>query len=174
VPPERPPIGFAHYLRDMVYGALDGVITTMAVVAGASGADLGTRVALILGVANLVGDGISMGASNYLGLKSELLQAGGDVRREAPWRHGLATIAAFVIVGSVPLLAYFVPRPAGVSLFQSAALLSLLTLAATGAARARFINQRAWRSALEMTAVGALAGFSAYAVGWGAGHFIGR
>jgi hypothetical protein len=62
-PRGRPPTGFAHYLRDMVFGALDGVITTMAVVAGVSGADLGGRVALILGVANLVGDGISMGAA---------------------------------------------------------------------------------------------------------------
>src|SRR6186713_2839866 len=97
----RPSAGFAHYLRDMVFGALDGVITTMAVVAGVSGANLGARVALILGVANLVGDGISMGASNYLGLKSELEQTGADLRKEAPWRHGLATIAAFVVVGAV-------------------------------------------------------------------------
>src|SRR5436190_24152857 len=91
----RPPGGFGHYLRDMIFGAVDGVITTMAVVAGASGAQLGARVALILGVANLIGDGISMGASNYLGLKSEIEQAGADVRAEAPWRHGLATSAAF-------------------------------------------------------------------------------
>src|SRR3954466_878228 len=111
----RPPKGIGHYLRDMIFGALDGVITTMAVVAGASGAQLGARVALILGVANLIGDGISMGASNYLGLKSEIEQMGGDVRDEAPWRHGLATIAAFVAAGAVPLLAYALPRPRGLS-----------------------------------------------------------
>ena len=36
----RPPDGFGHYLRDLVYGALDGAITTMAVVAGTAGAAL--------------------------------------------------------------------------------------------------------------------------------------
>jgi VIT1/CCC1 family predicted Fe2+/Mn2+ transporter len=161
----RPPKGIGHYLRDMIFGALDGVITTMAVVAGATGAQLGARVALILGVANLVGDGISMGASNYLGLKSELEQAGRDVALEAPWRHGLVTIAAFVVVGTVPLLAYGLPRPRGMSVLPVAALLSLLALAVTGAARALFVQRSPLRSAAEMTAVGALAGMAAYAVG---------
>jgi VIT1/CCC1 family predicted Fe2+/Mn2+ transporter len=161
----RPAEGVGHYVRDLVYGALDGVITTMAVVAGASGAELGTRVAVILGLANLIGDGVSMGASNYLGLKSEIQQAGGDVKAEAPWRHGLATLAAFVVAGSVPLLAYLLPRPSGISLLQVAALLSLLALGATGAARAPFVQQRALRSAAEMIAVGALAGTAAYLVG---------
>jgi VIT1/CCC1 family predicted Fe2+/Mn2+ transporter len=161
----RPAAGFAHYLRDMVYGALDGVITTMAVVAGATGAQLGARVAVILGLANLIGDGISMGASNYLGLKSELEQAKGDVAAEAPWRHGLATVAAFVATGTVPLLAYLLPRPAGLSLFQLAAGLAALALAGMGAARAPFVNRGVWRSVGEMTAVGALAGGAAYGVG---------
>jgi VIT1/CCC1 family predicted Fe2+/Mn2+ transporter len=161
----RPLRGIAHYLRDLVYGALDGVITTMAVVAGATGAQLGGRVALILGVANLLGDGISMGASNYLGLKSELEQSGGDVRAEAPWRHGLATIAAFGLAGAVPLLAYVLPRPAEVSVFQVTAALSLLVLGATGAARAPFVGKSAWRSGGEMMAVGVLAGSAAYLVG---------
>ncbi len=169
----RPPSGFAHYLRDMVYGALDGVITTMAVVAGVNGAHLGARVALILGIANLLGDGVSMGASNYLGLKSELEQEGGDVAVEAPWRHGLATIAAFVVAGSLPLLAYVLPRPAGVSLFQTAAALSALVLAATGAARAPFVNRRPARSALEMVAVGVLAGSAAYGAGVVGGRLVG-
>src|SRR6476619_6969889 len=104
----RPARGFGHYLRDVVYGALDGVITTMAVLAGTEGASLSMRVGLILGLANLLGDGISMGASNYLGLRSELEQTGGSVALEAPWRHGLATVAAFMVVGSVPLLAFVV------------------------------------------------------------------
>jgi VIT1/CCC1 family predicted Fe2+/Mn2+ transporter len=157
----------------MVYGALDGVITTMAVVAGASGAQLGGRVAMILGLANLIGDGLSMGASNYLGLKSEIEQAGGDVRNEAPWRHGLATIAAFVAAGSMPLLAYGLPRPAGVSVLIPAAGLSLMVLAATGAARAPFVGGSPWKSAAEMVAVGLFAGLAAYGVGVLAGHLVG-
>lgn len=59
------------YIGDFVYGANDGIITTFAVVAGASGAGLPATVIIILGFANLLADGLSMGASNFLGEKSE-------------------------------------------------------------------------------------------------------
>ena len=59
------------YIGDLIYGANDGIITTFAVVAGATGASLSASVIIILGLANLVADGLSMGASNYLGGKSE-------------------------------------------------------------------------------------------------------
>ena len=59
------------YLRDFVYGAIDGTVTTFAVVSGVAGAGLSTGVIIILGMANLIGDGFSMAASNYLGTKTE-------------------------------------------------------------------------------------------------------
>lgn len=59
------------YLRDAVYGATDGIVTTFAVVAGARGAGLPSRVAVILGAANLLGDGFSMAAGNFLGARAE-------------------------------------------------------------------------------------------------------
>ena len=62
-------------IRDrFVYGATDGTVTTFAVVAGAFGAGLDTRIVIILGFANLLGDGFSMGASSYLSSRSELQQ----------------------------------------------------------------------------------------------------
>jgi len=60
------------YLRDMIYGGIDGAVTTFAVVSGVVGGQLATIVILILGFANLVADGFSMAVSNYLGTKSEL------------------------------------------------------------------------------------------------------
>ena len=59
------------YIKDIVYGANDGIITTFAVVSGVVGAALSIKTVLILGFANLIADGISMGASNYLGSKSK-------------------------------------------------------------------------------------------------------
>lgn len=59
------------YLADFVYGANDGIITTFAVVTGAVGATLAPGVVVILGVANLLADGFSMGASSYLSTLSE-------------------------------------------------------------------------------------------------------
>ena len=59
------------YLRDFVYGGIDGAVTTFALVAGVFGAGLSTRTLLILGSANLLADGFSMAASNYLGTRAE-------------------------------------------------------------------------------------------------------
>ncbi|USN53087.1 MAG: VIT1/CCC1 transporter family protein [Candidatus Nomurabacteria bacterium] len=59
------------YLADIVFGASDGLVTTFAVVAGAAGADLAATVIIIIGAANLLGDGLSMGLGNYLGKRSE-------------------------------------------------------------------------------------------------------
>jgi VIT1/CCC1 family predicted Fe2+/Mn2+ transporter len=59
------------YLRDFVYGAIDGIVTTFAVVAGVAGADLDATVVIILGCANLLADGFSMAVSNYLGSRAE-------------------------------------------------------------------------------------------------------
>lgn len=61
----------ASYLRDWIYGAIDGAVTTFAIVAGATGADLSPRVVIILGVANLLADGFSMAAGNYSGTRAE-------------------------------------------------------------------------------------------------------
>jgi vacuolar iron transporter family protein len=60
------------YLRDFIYGAIDGAVTTFAVVAGVAGAGLADVVVLILGAANLVADGFSMAVSNYLGTRADL------------------------------------------------------------------------------------------------------
>ena len=59
------------YLRDFVYGAIDGTVTTFAVVSGVAGADLDASIVIILGTANLVGDGFSMAAGNFLGTRTE-------------------------------------------------------------------------------------------------------
>jgi VIT1/CCC1 family predicted Fe2+/Mn2+ transporter len=60
-----------NYLRDWIYGGIDGAVTTLAVVTGVAGAQLSKWVIIALGFANLFADGFSMAASNYLGTKAE-------------------------------------------------------------------------------------------------------
>ncbi len=59
------------YMRDFIYGAIDGAVTTFAVVSSVEGARLSSSVVLILGFANLVADGFSMAASSFLGTRAE-------------------------------------------------------------------------------------------------------
>lgn len=59
------------FIKDFVYGAVDGAITTFAIVAGVAGAGLSAGIVIILGFANLLADGFSMAVSNYLGTRAE-------------------------------------------------------------------------------------------------------
>src|SRR6056297_3908243 len=59
-------------LRDSVYGAIDGSVTTLAIVAGVAGAGLSPFVIVALGLANVLADGFSMAAGNYSATKAEL------------------------------------------------------------------------------------------------------
>lgn len=217
----------ARYLGDFVFGALDGSITTFAIVAGAAGAALSPSVVLILGFANLLGDGASMALGNYLGTKSEeeFLQR---QRRTEEWEtehlpeqereevrqiyhgkgfrgkeldravdivtsnkkvwvdtmmreelnvpleeksarlSGLATFAAFVSVGLVPLLVYVVALFAPIvepTAFPVAVALTFVAIFGVGSARSIVTGKSWWRAGLEMTVVGAIAASIAFSVG---------
>ncbi len=60
------------YIKNLIYGGLDGTITTFAVVAGVAGASLSTGIVLIMGFANLIADGLSMAIGDYLSTKAEI------------------------------------------------------------------------------------------------------
>lgn len=53
-------------IKSLVFGGLDGVITTFAIVAAVAGARMPRHTVILMGAANLVADGISMGLGDYL------------------------------------------------------------------------------------------------------------
>ena len=61
----------SRYIGNIVYGGLDGIVTTFAVVSGVTGAELSAGIVLIMGLANLLADGFSMATGAYLSAKSE-------------------------------------------------------------------------------------------------------
>jgi VIT1/CCC1 family predicted Fe2+/Mn2+ transporter len=155
-----------HYIRDVVYGANDGIITTFAVVAGVTGGTLAPTTVLVLGVANLLADGLSMGVGNYLGIRSDerVREAQQLPEQEAlPIRHGVATFLAFVVAGAVPLLPYVFPMTT--NLFAASTGLSLAVLFAVGAARSRVGAGSWWANGLEMLVLGVIVGAVAYYAG---------
>ena len=217
------------YVKSLVFGGLDGTITTFAVVAASKGGSLSANVVLLMGFANLVADGLSMGFGDYLSSKAELEFAKTEKKREkwelenypegekkemielymargvseddatlvietlakyknffldlmmveelglmppdetdSPVKNGLVTFVAFAMFGFVPLVPYVfgeaIGGANGNAMFGSACGLTALTMAALGAAKAKFTNQNMASSALYMLLNGSLAAASAYLV----------
>ena len=155
-----------HYIRDLVYGANDGLITTFAVVAGVLGGGLSSRTMLIIGAANLIADGLSMGVGNYLSIRSHegALAAQNRPEEEAsPLRHGVATLVAFVAAGAVPLA----PFALGVveHAFVWSMGLTFVTMFTVGAMRGFVTIDRWWMAGLEMLLLGVVVATAAFGSG---------
>ncbi|MEM8838093.1 MAG: VIT1/CCC1 transporter family protein [Pseudomonadota bacterium] len=211
-----------NYLRDWVYGGIDGAVTTFAIVAGVVGASLPSSVIIILGLANLFADGFSMAAGNYSGSKSEIddfrrleeierrhirVDPDGEkeeirqilaekglsgqtlndaveliARKEQAWidimmseEYGLgrtqrdpltaamATFAAFVLCGAVPLLPFFLPVAGP---FTLAIVMTSLVFFAIGAVKSRWSLTSWWVSGTETFLIGTAAAAVAYGIGF--------
>lgn len=159
-------------LKASVYGANDGIITTFAVVAGVAGAGLEPRIIIILGLANLLADGFSMGIGDYLGERSEQKLAR---RRDAShevrhiWLTGVVTFSSFVLAGSLPLFPYLfelfgvaipLEYQLPVSIISTGVALFLV-----GSLRTIVTRGRWWWNGLEVLSVGAIAAAVAYLIG---------
>ena len=156
-----------HYIRELIYGANDGIITTFAIVAGVAGGGLPLRVVLIMGAANLLADGLSMAVGNYLSIQSHesVLEAQDLPAEEAsPIRHASATFMAFAGAGIVPLVPYMMPG-LPVDRFVSSIALTLLAMFLVGASRSLIARVRWWRAGLEMLGLGGIVAAVAYGSG---------
>ena len=116
---------------------------------------------------NIIADGLSMAAGNYLSIRSHesVLEAEGLPEEEAsPFRHAVATFLAFVVAGTIPLTPYMVPSWS-VDRFALSIVLTLAAMFAVGASRA-FISKIRWcNGGFEMLGLGTLVSALAYGSG---------
>lgn len=163
------------YLREFVYGGMDGAVTTFAVVTGAAGANLGVRVILILGFANVLADGFSMAVGSYLSEKSDqdLAIHKGESKQddfESPLGAAIATFIAFVMVGFIPLSVYTLDFVLNLgtdvdSALRYSVLLTLLAFGLIGLLRAKVTKISKVKAIRESLGLGIAAAVISYAAG---------
>ena len=160
------------YLKEFVYGGIDGSVTTFAVVAGATGAKMDAGVIIVLGFANLIADGFSMSVGNYLSEKSDREANGETTGKEAslsPFKTAGATFISFIIMGLIPLLVYvfsYLNETKGTNLFPYSCFLTGLGFLFIGLLRSR-VTQTNWvRSIIETLLLGGIAAVLAYYLGF--------
>jgi VIT1/CCC1 family predicted Fe2+/Mn2+ transporter len=146
------------YLPSLVYGGSDGTVTTFAVMAGAVGAGIDSRVVIILGLANLLSDGFSMASADYLSEDSRV----GESKKIA-LRNAYITFFSFVIIGFIPIIPvlFFSERHA----FLYSILFTLCTFATIGYVRAKILRRDPLRLATQSVAIGTICATIAYLVG---------
>lgn len=160
------------YLSEFVYGGIDGAVTTFAVVAGATGARFDIKVLLVLGFANLIADGFSMGVGSYLSTKSEqelMVKRGESIKDEpSPVINGATTYTSFILIGLVPLLAYtvdFIFKLETANLFLIASILTAAAFVGIGILKSRVAQAPRLRSIMETLVLGVIAASLAYVLG---------
>lgn len=157
----------ASLLRDSVYGANDGIITTFAVVAGAQGAGIDPKVVIALGVANLFADGFSMASGNYLGMKTEEDVNGKSFfsrfsYKSSAFKHAYYTFFAFVIAGTIPLTPYLLKSNNDFAISLTLVLLAMITL---GYIRGIYSSRPKYFTILQTLLIGITAAGVAYFFG---------
>ncbi len=159
-------------LKAAVYGANDGIVTTFAVVAGVAGAGLDNSIIIILGLANMGADGLSMAVGDYLGEKSETRlrkRLGEKVQDRHLWKTGVVTFSSFVIAGALPLLPYFFDL-FGLSFatqhqFSASIFSTAFALFFVGSLRTLITKGNWLKNGVEMLGIGAIAATVAYLLG---------
>ena len=173
----------AMYLRDWVYGGMDGTVTIRGRCRCCC-AGLSPSIVIVIGLANLIADGFSMAAGNFVSSRAErdnterLLaseHADGGSRPKLPREKALAvrspltaalcTFLAFAAFGLVPLIPYLASGG-----FAASIVATVITFFVIGAAKSRWSLQPAWQSGLETLAIGGSAAVLAFV----AGHFLAR
>ncbi len=157
----------ATLLRDFTLGASDGLVTTFAIVAGVVGASLSSSVIIILGLAKLLADAVSMSAGIYLGAKSEIeykdLKENHRHKEVSPLNQGAIMFLSFALIGFLPLLPFVLDLP---SKFILSTIIVGIALFIIGSLRAVYAGKKALLGGIEMFLVGGTAALIAYLVGF--------
>jgi len=156
----------ADYIRDIVLSANDGIVTTFAVVAGSLGASLSPSVVIILGLANLFADGLSMSTGAYLGVKSEIefeQNSGQKIKiGNRPLLNGLVSFLSCGVAGFIPLISYIFKFD---NSFNVAVVLVVLSLIIVGIFRGIVSNKGIIKTAIENLFIGGASAVVAFYVG---------
>jgi len=153
------------YVSDFVYGAVDGTVTTFAIVSSAVGAEFSAVIVIILGFANLFADGFSMAASNYLS-KTEAESSSNS--KYYALKSGLATFVSFFALGLMPLLPFLTLLiwPSFQNPFIYSVVLTGITFFVIGWIKGTIENSSRIKNAFKTLSIGGIAAGIAYLLGY--------
>lgn len=146
------------YLRPMLLGAIDGLITSFVIIAGGVAGNVQKSSVLIIAFSSLIADAMSMGVSETISSRSQNV-----ISWQIALFKGLICFLSFVLFGIIPIVAYSLIRTETLSQIVSAVAFAFM-LVVVGCIRA-FITEESYpRTILEVTGVGVVTGMVAYSI----------
>lgn len=168
------------YLREIVYGGTDGIVTTFAIAAGFTGASISNSheiaygAVIIFGLANLFADATSMGVGNFLSNRAAKAaeKANGENNNKSTKEPkaiftALATFLSFVAFGAIPLIPYFLNTSTEDinTSFMSSIIATLFALILLGIVRWKATNDKMLQAIAEIVILGGISAVVAFLVG---------
>ncbi len=158
--------GFWHflYLPQIIYGGIDGLVTTFAVVAGATGGWLSAKTVIIMGIANVLADGVSMSIGAYLSTREDA------TKKVCPYCVGFATFVAFIFFWLLPLLPYVLSFGS----FQISAMITGVAFVIIGLLKGTMNHRSLFVAIVQTVSLGGIAAGIAYYAGVFLGSIAGN
>jgi VIT1/CCC1 family predicted Fe2+/Mn2+ transporter len=145
-------------LRDEIFGATDGTISTLAVIAGVYGATANNFLIIIVGLSAMFAEAVSMGFASYSGalIRGKLKEV------HKPFSEGITFWLATMAGGFIPIIPFILPN---IAHFAVSVLFSALFLFAIGAHAARIIREDILLTGTRTAMLGLVAAAVTYFIG---------
>ena len=163
-----------------IFGAMDGTVSTLAVIAGVAGATTNNFLILVAGLAAMLAEAISMGFSSYSSARVRERILGKEIGvGKKSFKEGILFWLVTMGGGALPLSPYIFPLEwdffgsLGFSRLHLAVLISAMFLFLIGAIAGDLTKRNPWKEGLFNAFVGMIAAAVTYAVGYGISSLVG-
>lgn len=139
------------WLRPAVFGAMDGLVTNLSLVAGVSAGGFTPHAVILAGLAAMMAGSLSMALGEYVSVAAQNDEA--RIAWLSPWVAALSSLGCFAVGAVIPLLPYLL----GATSLAPGVALGAAGLLGSGAVTARLTGRSWWRGALRQLLLGGVA-----------------
>jgi vacuolar iron transporter family protein len=149
-------------LKSLIYGGIDGIITIFNLIAGIEGAKLHVNYIIVICIAALISDGLSMGIGDYLSIKAHTKSNNIEDKSIKPNINAITTFGSFVLFGSVPLIIYIFINNIQKYRFLKMYIATLISLFVLGIIQSNYTNEKWYKSGIQVSSFGGITALLSY------------
>ncbi len=151
------------YLRSMIFGIEDALVSTTGVIAGISAGSNERSFIILAGVVTVAVEALSMGAGQYLSEKAVHEMDGKNEHNDSVILTAVIMFVSYAVAGAIPVMPFLFSTSSYATVVSVA--FALIGLYLLGYIKGKYLHISAHKSALEMFAVGGIAAIVGLIVG---------